>query len=294
MKLDSILNSTDDIYLPTVIDSLLAKYNISLKKRFGQNFLIKKSIAIEIVNQIDCADNEWIIEIGPGLGALTFILSSRFRKVFAVEIDRGLYRILSDIVKYFNISNIELLNENIFRPSSKLRDILNRSTGIISNFPYSTGQKMIIDLLENYSGIKKIVGTLQKEVASRMIATPGRKEYGFISVWSQYLSSITIIRAGLAPGNFYPMPEVLSSIIAIEKKDLKNKNIEIIKTFLKCCFKSKRKSLVNNLVECNLFKKISKDMIKEIVVNSFQNEKIRAEDLSVDQFLYLLKNIYRV
>ena len=284
-----MISSVLDIYVPSVIDSLLAKTSISLKKRFGQNFLTNRAIAEEIVGFLDPAKDDVVVEVGPGLGALTFILSSMVQTVIAVEIDRGLVKILQKLLNHFNIDNVKIVNEDFLRLSKEGSVYVGSASKMIGNLPYASGQKIVINTLEKYRNIKRIVATLQKEAAGRITASPGKKEYGFVSAWVQYLAETRVVRDNLAPGNFYPVPEVFSSVLLVDTKpdqQLKCRELEKVKRFLKCCFSSKRKSLVNNLVNCPDLADIPRNRIKELVESVFKNSKVRAEELD---FMKLLK-----
>ena len=287
MNLKELLKSKDQIYRPDVIKSILKSYNISLKKRFGQNFLINKSLADYIIKLLVLRPSDRVVEIGPGLGAITLLLAEKAKQVVAFEIDRGVFNILNDIIKVFNIKNILLINEDFLRLSDKSKEVISNFDKMVSNFPYSTGQRMVIESIEKFDNIKQIVGTLQREVADRFISSPGNKNYGFISAWIRYISNISLKKI-VSPENFFPKPEVDSAIVEIIPKLPDNIKLENMKVFIKCCFMNKRKSLVNNILSCkNLANTIifkDKQLLIRKVKELFGDEKIRAEKLSSFDF----------
>jgi len=284
-----------EIYKPEVIRKILTTYRLSLKKRFGQNFLIDKNIANYIVSLLNLDPNDRVIEIGPGLGAITLLLAEKSKQVVTFEIDRGVCRVLKDILRVFDIKNVTLINEDFLKLSDRSRSTISGYNKMVSNFPYSSGQKMVIKAVEKLPQIKRIVGTLQREVAERFVATRGSKNYGFISVWVQFLSDIDVRRI-ISPGSFYPRPVVESSVVEITPKLPESMELENIKKFIKCCFSNKRKSLVNNIVSCKDvqldYGKFRKEVLLKKIKELFGDENIRAEQLMIKDFKKMYEYLY--
>jgi len=286
-EIKDLIKNESSVYIPSVIDSVLSAYGISLKKRFGQNFLINRRIAEFIIGLINPDSSDRVVEIGPGLGALTIPLARRVKEIVAIEIDRGLYRILKAILNELKIHNVNLINRDFFKLDEGEKDLINNCEKLISNFPYSSGQRIIVEILENYKNIRCITGTLQKEVAERFCAGPGSKNYGFISVWVQFLSHVKIQKKELKPGNFYPAPDVKSSIVSLTPVKRNYNNYAWFKDFLRCAFKNRRKSLINNIVTCFKIKEIKRELLENFIKERFRDLKVRAENLRLEDFLSL-------
>ena len=214
--------------------------NFNPSKKMGQNFLVNENIITEIIESISFDNIDTIIEIGPGLGALTKHLVNTNKPVICIELDKRLYSELK--VKFKDVKNLTLINNDVLREDF---DFLTQNTGktmIVSNLPYSISSLVIVKFLK-CKNIDSMYCMLQKEMAQRLIAKPRQKEYNSFSVLAQYQSSVKFL-VDVNKNNFYPMPEVDSSFISISKNKQYEEQFD---KFLKIIFSSKRKTLNNNL-----------------------------------------------
>lgn len=245
-------------------------------KKFGQNYLVDKNIIRKIFDVISPQSNDTIIEIGPGQGALTEYLSKSEAKVYAVEIDK---RVIESLKSRFE--NIEFLNQDFLRID--LRDFNSNSLRLVGNIPYNITSPIIFKIFENNQIIKDAVLMVQYEVAKRMTAKVGSKDYGILSVLLQYFTK-TEICFKVSPNVFFPKPKVFSAVVKINLK--KREDTRFNKTFIsvvKSAFGNRRKTLKNSLSN-SIFAQLN-----------FENCKIdfskRAEELYLDDFIYLTEFI---
>ncbi|MBN4089326.1 16S rRNA (adenine(1518)-N(6)/adenine(1519)-N(6))-dimethyltransferase RsmA [Mycoplasma enhydrae] len=251
--------------------------NIKPKKRFGQNFLVNKQIQQKIVDAAE-VNNEEVIEIGPGLGALTNLMIPKVKSLCAYEVDNEIYEYWQnkEIPDNITFINEDFLKANLASETKKV---------VIGNIPYNITSLILFKLINELHFIKRATLMIQKEVAERLIAKPCTKEYGKLSVSIQTMADIHKIVTVKAQ-NFIPVPKVDSMVIRIDFK----KNIPIIKDlesylkFISICFQFKRKTLINNLI--NTFDK--KD-IQNILNNMSINLNSRPEELSVKQYIELFE-----
>lgn len=271
----------------------LKKFNIRPAKSLGQNFLTDNSVITRIVDAADVGKKDLVIEIGPGLGSMTAELAVRAGTVVAVEIDRQLLSALRENLKAFN--NVIILNKDIMKVNIEA-DILGmqelKASGfkpdnikIVANLPYYITTPVIMKLLEQELPLECMVFMVQTEVADRMAADPGGKEYGALSVAVQYYSRPQKLFS-VSPHFFIPQPGVESSVIRLEiyktpPVQLNDKGI-FFKT-VKAAFGQRRKTLVNALGNSGYFDK-SKEDIKEILKNLGIDENQRGETLTLEQF----------
>lgn len=247
------------------------------KKRFGQNFLIDKSILNIIKNSITPNEKDLLIEIGPGKGYLTKKLVEHNTNFLGIEIDL-------DMEKYLNIFENEktsflyedVLNTNFEKLTNNFNDIY-----VVGNLPYYITTPIISKLIESYNLFKEIVIMVQKEVGERFLAKPGSKEYGYYTVFLNNYYNLEKI-ANVGKKAFKPVPNVDSMVIKLIQKEplVKDKNFD---KFLKESFQFKRKTLKNNLKKYD-FNKLSK-YLKENELN----DNVRAENLSIERFIEIYK-----
>jgi len=279
----------------------IKKYKIRLTKSLGQNFLVDDAIINQIVDTADISYNDTVIEIGSGIGNMTAELALKAEKVFAVEIDRYLIPALTDNLKDF--ANIDIINKDIMK--MELKDVLPpanieneigggvKSVKVVANLPYYITTPIIMKLLENNPGIDFMVFMVQKEVADRMVADPGGKNYGALSIAVQYYSKAEKV-FDVPPSCFIPQPDVSSTVIklSIYKKpqvDLLDKEL-FFKT-VKASFAQRRKTLVNALFNSGNFIE-NKQEIKRILETIGVEEKQRGETLSIMQFAKLSNSFH--
>jgi 16S rRNA (adenine1518-N6/adenine1519-N6)-dimethyltransferase len=267
---------------------LIKKYGIRLTKSLGQNFLTDRNVVSRIVDTAELTKDDLVIEIGPGVGSMTGELATRAGKVIAVEIDRHLIPALKDHLQSF--SNLEIINKDIMKVNVK--DITVNNQGmrqkVVANLPYYITTPIIMKLLEEDNDIELMVFMVQKEVAQRMVAKPGGKDYGALSVAVQYYAQPEKV-FDVPPHCFVPQPEVDSTIIKLKKNEtppvyLKDKDMFF--KVVKASFGQRRKTLLNALSNSGALNK-NKEEIREILSSVNINENARGETLSIEQFANL-------
>ena len=277
------------------IKKLLNKHGAATKKSFGQNFLISpsipKKIALASLNE-DAADNQdtGVIEIGAGAGALSRELCRLYKKVVAVELDKTLEPVLNEV--FADTDNFKLIFGDILKTNLKSLTESNfsgyRNINICANLPYYITTPVIIYILE--SGVKFNTVTLmtQKEVAARLCAEPGGKDYGSITLFVNYYGTIKKL-FNVSPSNFYPSPKVTSSVIQIIPHKIPRivpEEEAMLFKIIRAAFEQRRKTLVNALSSAFVGDSIgiNKSSIAEIVEKITGDINIRGEMLSLEQF----------
>ncbi len=269
---------------------ILDKYKISANKKLGQNFLINEDVVKNIINSSNITENDLVIEIGPGLGTLTKEILEKAGKVICIELDERMTKILKD--RFSLYKNFELLNQDILKTdlktiiqSEKEKNNL-KTVKIIANLPYYITTPIIMKLLEEKLDLDSITVMVQKEVAERLIAVPGPREKntGAISYTVLYYASSQKIME-VDKESFIPEPEVQSEVIKLDirkESAVKVKNPEYMFKIIKSAFMQRRKTLLNSLVNGNIFK--SKEEGAKILKEIGLNENVRAENLSIEDF----------
>ena len=281
------------IATPSVTKKIIEQNEFYFKKNFGQNFLIDSNILQNIVEYADITEEDCVLEIGPGIGSLTQVLAERAKKVIAVEIDKHLIPILQQTVGEYQ--NIEIRNQDILK--TDIDEIIqNENDGkdikIVANLPYYITTPIIMDLLENHRKVESITVMVQKEVAERMQAQFGSKDYGALSIAVQYYCEAKINMI-VPPSCFMPKPKVSSAVITLKLRKepiLKGIDEKLFFHIVKCAFGQRRKTLLNSL--CNQLKLgLSNDVLMEVIQSIGLDEKVRGEALSIQQFGDLTKQI---
>lgn len=282
--------------MASLISKNFKKYKIRPSKKLGQNFLIDKSVLRKIIGAADLSPEDIILEIGPGLGILTIELAKRTNRVIAIEKDETLHRILEGILKGRNIKNVKLINADILKIFNKL-SISNYK--VVANLPYYITSPVIRKFLENPPAGGKpelMVLMVQKEVAERICAKPG--EMSLLSVSVQFYSRPKII-SYVSKKSFYPQPKVDSAVLKIIPKPIPKINSQKFFQIVKIGFSSKRKILINNLskklkiphrAEPSGYKQ--KDELKILLKKLELNPQVRAENLSINDWLKLFHKFY--
>ena len=272
---------------------IIKKYDFNFQKKFGQNFLIDTHVLDKICSESGLGKNDLAIEIGPGIGALTQYLAITAKAVVAVEIDKNLLPILGDTLKDYK--NTELINADFLKVDlEKLIDECIQKYGkfdnirIIANLPYYITTPIIMNVLESHTHIDSITVMIQKEVADRMQAAPGSKNYGALSLAVQYYSDPYVV--AFVPQNcFIPRPKVGSSVIRLDiykDKPIKTVNEKLMFQIIRAGFNQRRKTLVNSLINFEGLQ-FSKNKIIHALSLLGKSEKIRGEALSLDEFAQL-------
>lgn len=247
-------------------------------KALGQNFLVDETALSNIAAHSQC-EGMPVLEVGPGFGALTNELAKTASKVLAIEIDKRLYEILSETFK--ERANIELICEDFLKfPISSISSAFsNRPFIVAANLPYYITSPICLKLICSDLPITRMVLMMQQEAADRFFAHPGDKNYGPLSIVSQYLYTISE-PIKLSPASYYPAPEVKSSVLLFERNE--NRLIENFMYVIKASFSMRRKTLYNNLIGI-----MSKDSAQAIIKNAGLEPSVRAESLSIEKFIEL-------
>lgn len=270
---------------PKVTIEIIQKYNFAFQKRFGQNFLIDGHVIGKIIRAAEITKDDVVLEIGPGIGTMTQYLAEAAGEVFAVEIDKNLLPILAEtLVEY---DNVTVVNEDILKV-----DIATLTGGrpvkVVANLPYYITTPIIMGLFENHIPATSITVMVQKEVAERMQAGPGGKDYGALSLAVQYYAEPYIV-ANVPPNCFMPRPNVGSAVIRLTRHSepkIVVKDEKFMFKLIRASFNQRRKTLqngINNSAELS----IGKDAVVEALRKMGLPESIRGEALSLAQFAEL-------
>jgi len=267
---------------------LLAAHQIRPKKQLGQNFIVDPAFAEIIVQRAGILPEDIILEIGAGLGALTIPLARKAKKIFAVERDRQIIGLLNTKILAGNLSNVSIIEQDILSIDIEaLAGDIGRKMVVIGNLPYNISSQILVQLIRSRNAVNRAVLMFQKELAQRITAKLGSKDYGRLSVMLQYSSDIkklVDVKASL----FYPKPKVDSEILELKfKTEIDPKAID--ETFLfkviKAGFGNRRKTLKNALAasELNMDANTAKIVLEEAGIDPIR----RAETLSVEEFVKL-------
>ena len=268
---------------------VLQKYNFNFQKKFGQNFLINTGILEDIIEAAEITKDDFVLEIGPGIGTMTQYLCESAREVVAVEIDKNLIPILEDTLSAYD--NVEVLNDDILKVDIKaLAEERNagKPIKVVANLPYYITTPIIMGLFESHVPIDSITIMVQKEVADRMQEGPGSKEYGALSLAVQYYAHPEIV-VNVPPSCFMPQPKVGSAVIRLTRHAEPPVNVEnekLMFQIIRASFNQRRKTLangLNNFPGLNLSKEAIQRCIEELGVPV----TVRGEALSLDQFAQL-------
>lgn len=266
---------------------LVKKHGFKFTKSLGQNFLIDDNIVDKIVAGAGIGPGDKIIEVGPGIGTLTREMASRAETLMAVEIDKNLIPILADTLGDYD--NVKIVNEDIIKADIKGLIDENLSGGpvkLVANLPYYITTPIIMRFLEENINVTDIVVMVQKEVAERMNAQPGGKDFGALSVAVQYYCDTEIV-AKVPRHLFVPQPNVDSIVIALRirpERKYKVDDEDLYFKVVKAAFGQRRKTLLNSISSMG---NLSKDQVKEALEEAGIDPKRRGETLSLDEFAIL-------
>lgn len=279
-----------------ITKQMLLHYGLNPKKKFGQNFLINEDILDNIVDISDVSSEDDVIEIGPGIGALTAKLAKRAHKVLAVEIDHELISVLSQTLA--NYTNISILESDILKVD--FDEVIKRfglnvdHIKIVANLPYYITTPILLFLLKQKEvHFESITVMVQKEVAERMTSAPGNKDYGSLTLLIQYYMNAELVLK-VDKTYFMPQPKVDSAVVNLTKKSnfVRFNNERSLFKVIRECFNHRRKNLLNNLV--NLTGKKNKTVLLQIFDEMNIDKNIRAEKLTLKQFMILTDNLMKV
>ncbi len=271
---------------PKKTKEILNKYDFVLQKKYGQNFLIDNHVLDKIIEGADVGKDDFVLEIGPGIGTLTQALCEKARQVQAVEIDKALIPILNETLADYD--NVSIINKDILKIDlNKLVEEKNNGNPIkvVANLPYYITTPIIMAFLENSVPVESLTVMVQKEVAQRMQASAGSKDYGALSLAVQYYAEPYIV-ANVPPNCFMPRPKVASTVIRLKvykEPQVEVKDEKLMFQLIRASFNQRRKTLVNGL---NNSKDLtfSKEEIQEALRNQNISEMIRGEALTLEKF----------
>lgn len=268
---------------------ILQKYNFNFQKKFGQNFLIDEHVLDKIIRAAEITKDDYVLEIGPGIGTMTQYLACAAREVTAVEIDRALMPILEDTLKEYD--NVSIINEDILKVDiAALAKEKNggRPIKVVANLPYYITTPIIMGLFESHVPLESITVMVQKEVADRMQVGPGTKDYGALSLAVQYYAEPYIV-ANVPPNCFMPRPAVGSAVIRLtrhQKPPVEVMDEKLMFRLIRASFNQRRKTLANGLKnsgELNL----SKEVITAAIEKLGKGSSVRGEALDLEEFARL-------
>ena len=264
---------------PEVVHYICKRFDIKMSKKLGQNFLIKRGIVDEIVKAADLQEGEPVLEIGPGIGTLTQGLAQSGANVTAIELDTRLLEVLDKTLAQY--SNVTIVHGDVLKLD--VPSIMNNEPfKVVANLPYYITTPIIMSLLESRLPIERLVVMVQKEVALRMVAKPGTKDYGALSVAVQYYTKPDIV-LDVPPKSFLPAPAVTSSVIRCVLRDKPPVDVVDEKLFfrvVKAGFAQRRKTFANTMKTTGL----SKDRIEELLAKANIDGQRRGETFNLQEF----------
>lgn len=274
---------------PTNTREIIDKYGFMFQKRFGQNFLIDGNVVEKIVREAGVTKDDFVLEIGPGIGTMTQILCENAREVAAVEIDTNLIPILKETLAAYD--NVTVINEDILKVDiAALAQEKNggRPIKVVANLPYYITTPIIMGLFESKVPIDSITIMVQKEVADRMQVGPGTKDYGALSLAVQYYAKPEIV-LNVPPTCFMPRPNVGSAVIRLKKHEtcpVEVDDAEFMFRLIRASFNQRRKTLANGLSNSSELT-LSKEQIAKAIESLGVSPSIRGEALTLAQFAQL-------
>ena len=269
--------------------AVLQKYGFNFQKKYGQNFLIDTHVLDKIIGAAEIGPDDFVLEIGPGIGTMTQYLAEAAREVVAVEIDTKLIPILEDTLKEYD--NVTVLNEDILKVD--IRKIAEEKNGgkpikVVANLPYYITTPIIMGLFESEVPLDSITVMVQKEVADRMQVGPGTKDYGALSLAVQYYAEPYIV-ANVPPNCFIPRPAVGSAVIRLtryQEKPVKVNDAAFMFKIIRASFNQRRKTLQNGLYNSSDLR-IPKEKTVAALEEMGLTPTIRGEKLSLEEFARL-------
>lgn len=274
---------------PGATKEVINKYSFAFQKKFGQNFLIDSNILENIVEAAGITKDDFVLEIGPGIGTMTQYLCESARQVLAVEIDKMLIPILEDTLSEYD--NVEVINQDVLKVDIKsLVEEKNngRPIKVVANLPYYITTPIIMGLFESKVPIDSITIMVQKEVADRMQTGPGSKDYGALSLAVQYYADAKVM-LNVSATCFMPRPNVDSAVIKLtrhQEPPVAVKDEALMFRIIRASFNQRRKTLVNGLKNSSELD-FSKEEITEAIKSIGKEENIRGEKLTLEEFAKL-------
>lgn len=269
--------------------AVLQKYGFNFQKKFGQNFLIDTHVLEKIIDAAEIGPDDFVLEIGPGIGTMTQYLCEAAREVVAVEIDQKLIPILADTLSAYD--NVTVINDDILKVD--LNAIAEEKNGgkpikVVANLPYYITTPIIMGLFEKEVPVESITVMVQKEVADRMQVGPGTKDYGALSLAVQFYAEPYIV-ANVPPNCFMPRPAVGSAVIRLTKyatRPVEVKDSKFMFRLIRASFNQRRKTLQNGLHNSGELQ-ISKEKVVQALESMGLPASVRGEKLSLEEFARL-------
>lgn len=274
---------------PQATIAVLNKYGFTFQKKFGQNFLIDPHVLDKIIRAAEITEDDFVLEIGPGMGTMTQYLAYAAREVYAVEIDKSLIPILEDTLSDYD--NVTVINEDILKVNiAKLAEEKNggRPIKVVANLPYYITTPIIMGLFESHVPVESITVMVQKEVADRMQVGPGTKDYGALSLAVQYYAKPYIV-ANVPPNCFMPRPKVGSAVIRLTRHaetPVQVDDEKLLFQIIRASFNQRRKTLANGLKNYEGLS-FEKETIEAAIAECGFSPSVRGEALSLEEFAKL-------
>ena len=280
---------TEKLSNPKKTIEVIQKHGFDFQKKFGQNFLIDPHVLDKIIAAAEITKDDFVLEIGPGIGTLTQYLAEAAREVVAVEIDSTLIPILEDTLSAYD--NVSVINEDVLKVD--LRKLAEERNGgkpikVVANLPYYITTPIIMSLFESHVPLKSLTVMVQKEVALRMQAGPGTKDYGALSLAVQYYAS-PYLAANVPPNCFMPRPNVGSAVIRLtrfEETPVQVKDEKLLFRLIRASFNQRRKTLQNGLVNSQELD-FTKEQVAAAIATLGVSPSVRGEALTLEQFAAL-------
>ena len=282
--------------IPQNTIEVLQKYNFNFQKKFGQNFLIDTHVLEKIIEESGITKDDFVLEIGPGIGTMTQYLCENAREVAAVEIDKNLIPILEDTLSAYE--NVTVINEDILKVDiRKLADEKNHGNPIkvVANLPYYITTPIIMELFESHVPLANVTVMVQKEVADRMKAEPGTKDYGALSLAVQYYAK-PYIAAFVPPNCFMPRPNVGSAVIRLDclaRVPVEVHNEKLMFRLIRASFNQRRKTLQNGIANSAELS-FTKEQAARAIEQAGFDVRIRGEKLGLEEFARLADELERM
>ncbi len=279
---------------PRVVKAILKEHNVTLSRKFGQNFLVDDNILKKIVVGVNPQPEDNVLEIGPGIGTLTLPLAEMSRSVVAVEIDGRLIPVLEDTLR--GLENITILPGDILKVN--IHDIYAQyfSPGpmkIAANLPYYLTTPFLFKILQAGLPLASITLLVQREAARRMVAVPGTKDYGVLTLLIGYYCSASLLFQ-VPPSVFFPRPEVNSAVVSLkplEKPAVMVPREDLFFNLIRAAFQQRRKTLLNAL---GVLRPGKKSEIQAVIAKAGFSPSVRGEELTLEQFAILNKLFYNI
>lgn len=282
------------ISTPSYVKGILREKGYTIKKRFGQNFLVDQNYVDKIVAAADLSPTDWVLEIGPGLGVLTHEMAAQAERVVALEIDRELVAILQDTIEEANVSIVECDALAVdWREVLQERGWSGGTVKLVANLPYYITTPLVMKALESFLPFKAVVVMVQREVAERMVAGPGSKDYGVLSLAVQYYSQAEVVTR-VPRSVFYPPPEVDSAVVKLVPcPPLVSAPREELFQVIRAAFQQRRKTVRNSLKALVESWDLSAADLDEVLEEADISGDLRGERLSLNDFSRLTEALIK-